>query len=574
MLKKLIIEQFVIIERLDLEFQAGLTIFTGETGAGKSILLDALGFILGEPSDPDSIRQGSDQSIIEAHFSPPIANPVWTFLEERALASAAAQEFRVRRTILRNGEDTIMVNDKPADLEILKQLGAFLAEIHGQFANQSLLDPANQLNLLDLSGGFPPEIFKNVANALHDVHRYAKELEEEKTFIAMNTRDMPKTESLVSRFDKLGMRKGFYEESKAEYAKLLTARESSEAFQAILALLIAGNGVVMGLSGANKILASHENLDPDKTSDLANYLETALENTRAAVNEMRRLAPYYSIDTGSIDKFRKILSDLDALSYETKVRLEDLHEYHAEVSEKLRRLKNGREKVAELEGLLQKSKVAYLHHAHILSEKRVVAGKALSEAITAELPPLKLMKAEFEVKVEEKANITWTERGINEVTFTARMNPGMPFSPVAETASGGELARLILGLKVVLQRVQTIPTLIFDEVDTGIGGGAAAAVGERLAQLAETTQVLVITHSPQVASRGDQHLHVRKATDGVTTTSAVRRLTHEERIDEISNMLAGDASTAESRAAAQSLINEASIAADLRQQRDQIRDAS
>ena len=196
-----------------------------------------------------------------------------------------------------------------------------------------------------------------------------------------------------------------------------------------------------------------------------------------------------------------------------------------------------------------------------------MAGKALSEAITAELPPLKLMKAEFDVLVEEKPDIEWTDRGFNEVTFIARMNPGTPFSPIAKTASGGEMARMVLALKVILQKVQTTPTLIFDEVDTGIGGPAAAAVGERIAQLADNTQVLVITHSPQVASRGHQHLHVSKKTDGMTTTSTVSTLSPEERIDEISRMLAGDTLTAESKAAAKSLIDEALAAAKLRQQK-------
>ncbi len=173
---------------------------------------------------------------------------------------------------------------------------------------------------------------------------------------------------------------------------------------------------------------------------------------------------------------------------------------------------------------------------------------------------MKLNKAEFRVKVEEKINMPWTERGINEVTFMGRMNPGMPFSPISETASGGELARMMLALKVVVQRVQTIPTLVFDEVDTGIGGAAAAAVGERLALLADTTQVLVITHSAQVAARGQQHLHVSKKSDAASTTSVVRTLSIQERTDEISRMLAGEEITSESQAAAKRLIDEASAA--------------
>ncbi|PZQ43719.1 MAG: hypothetical protein DI551_11575 [Micavibrio aeruginosavorus] len=557
MFKKLHIEQFVIIDKLDLDFQNALTILTGETGAGKSILLDATGLILGDPSAPDSVRQGAEESVLEAVFAPPPSHPVWKYLQQQGLVSPGQQEFQIYRTVRLDGNDTIRLNGKPIDLDTLKTIGNFLVEIHGQFANQSLLDPANQLTLLDLSGGFPPEVFKNVADALKEVHQFAKELDDENLFLTTHKKELPKLEDIMMRFNRVGMKKGFIDEVNAEYSKLLIAKETSEAFQAVLAQLIAANGVVMGLSSANNTLARNKNLEEEKMADLKELLSAALDNSREAVNEMRRLSPDYEIDTAPLEKYEKILSILHGISKEVKVKFEGLADYFDEISIKLERLKNGRATIARLQDELIQAKNKYRHHAHILHEMRVAAGKVLSDSITAELAPLKLLRAEFNVLVEENATLPWTPLGLDQVTFKARMNPGMPFSPVAETASGGELARLILALKVVVQRVQTIPTLIFDEVDTGIGGAAAAAVGERLAKLAENTQVLVITHSPQVASRGDQHLHVSKNTDGITTTSVVRKLTHEERIDEISRMLAGDVLTAESKAAAQSLIDEA-----------------
>lgn len=568
MLKKLTIEQFVIIDRLELEFQTGLTILTGETGAGKSILLDATGLILGDAPDTDSIRHGSDHSVIEGTIAPPDGHPVWAFLQSQNLTSAISGEFKVYRTITRNSTDDIRLNGKPIEIDLLKKIGTYLAEIHGQFANQSLLDPTNQLNLLDLSGAFPPEVFTNVASALRDVHRYAKELEDENYFLDTHKRAAPKIEEIVARFEELGMdHEGYVEEVSSEYARLLTAKETSEAFQAILSQLIAANGGVMSLSFANDTLDRNENLDADKMVDLKIFLSTSLENARAAVKEMRRLAPQYEIDTGPIYELEDILAGLKQIGKENKIKFEDLAAFYTEQFGKHARIRNGREKLAELQDALITAKNNYRAHAHILHEKRVVAAGELSISITNELAPLKLPKAEFKVQVEENANLPWTEKGLDQVTFTARMNPGQPFSPVSETASGGELARLILALKVVVQRVQTIPTLIFDEVDTGIGGAAAAAVGERLALLADTTQVLVITHSPQVASRGDQHLHVSKKTDGVTTTSIVGKLTHEQRVDEISRMLAGDVLTAESQAAAKSLIDEARAASAARKQK-------
>lgn len=565
MLKKLRIEQFVIIDKLDLNLQTGLTILTGETGAGKSILLDATGLILGDANDVESIRAGQDEATIEGILTPPADNPVWDFMIKNGLATSVQPEFSVYRTIRRDGGGDVRVNGKPVDLDTLKKIGTFLAEIHGQFANQSLLAPDNQLNLLDLSGNFPPEVFKNVSDALDMVHKYSKELDEENLFLANHKRETPKIEEVCAKFEKLGMtHAGYVNDTVNEYARLLTAKETSEIFQSILAQLISANGVVMSLSGSASILERNHNLEEEKMEVLLGHLKTSLAEARAAVAEMRRIAPDYDIDTDPIYRLEAVLEGLKRIAKENKIEFEDLAAFWEDRTSKLARLRAGRENIKRLQDQLIEAKNNYRHHAHILHEKRVVAGEELSRAITAEFAPLKLNKAEFKVVVEERANMTWTAKGLDHVVFTARMNPGMPFSPVSETASGGELARLILALKVVVQKVQTIPTLIFDEVDTGIGGAAAAAVGERLALLAENTQVLVITHSPQVASRGDLHLHVSKKTDGVTTLSVVNQLTHEQRVDELSRMLAGDKITAEATAAAQSLIAESKSAASLR----------
>lgn len=569
MFKKLVIDQFVIIDHLELDLREGLTILTGETGAGKSILLDATGLVLGDESERGSIRQGAPQADIRATFAPVNSHPIWDFLSHQGLVGRADTDFTVHRILKPDGNDSITLNNKPIELDLLKKIGTYLVEIHGQFANQSLLEPDNQLTLLDLSGGFEPEVFSNVANALADVRRYTRELEEENTFLATHKRQMMHIDAVMKKFDSIDMKKGFLEEVQREYAILKTAKETGEAFQNILAQLIAANGVVMGLSAANHFLNANKNLDSEKMEKLSGHLSTALDNARSAVTEMRRIAPEYDIDLAPLHRYEHILDVLEDIGNENKVNFEDLETYWETMSGKYNRFRKGRERLNELQDLLIKSKNTYRHHAHILSEKRIEAGRALSEAITAELAPLKLLKAEFLVKVEEDANLEWTERGLNRIIFTARMNPGQPFSPVSETASGGELARLILALKVVLQKVQTIPTLIFDEVDTGIGGAAAAAVGERIAQLADNTQVLVITHSPQVASRNNQHLHVSKSTDGISTTSVVRQLTLDESIDEISRMLAGDTITPESHAAAKSLVDEAKKASLARNQQVQ-----
>ena len=566
MLKSLSIEQFVLIDKLTVNFKGGLTILTGETGAGKSIMLGAMSLILGGVSNPKSIRQGTNESRFEAVFNPIQGHPVWKFLTEKGLAQAGDTEFKVFRSFNHDGQDIIKFNGKEIERELMEEIGTYLVEIHGQFANQSLMDPHNHLLWLDMSGNFEPEIMTNVSEALHNVKRYTQELEEEKTFLAKHKgREGQKIAKIVAQFDSIGMEEGFIEKLQEEYKILLTAKETSESFQSILSKLISGDGAVTTLSNANNTLNKNPNLDEEKVADLKHYLKSSLDYARKAVDEMYDVIPQYEIDTDPIFEARKKLDVLESIATENKIEFDKLSGFWSHLSKKLARIKNGQARLAELKDLLVSAKNDYRKHASILSERRMAAAKNLSKAITEELPPLKLEKAQFEVVVEEKPEMPWTELGFNEVVFTARMNPGMPFSPIAETASGGEMARMILALKVILQKVQATPTLVFDEVDTGIGGPAAAAVGDRLALLAENTQVLVITHSPQVASRGNTHLHVSKKSDTDITTSAVNELTHEQRVDEISRMLAGDNTTSESQAAAERLISEAQQAVAKRQ---------
>lgn len=566
MLKKLHIEQFVIIDTLDLQWQPGLTILTGETGAGKSILLDAMGLVLGEQSDMGTIRNGSEQAVIEATIALPANHPAWAYINQHALPHDPAQDFKIRRVLNRDAAETIQFNGHHLDRETLEGLGQYLVEIHGQFANQGLMDPDNQLKLLDASGGFPPEVFQNVANALRDVKKYAQALEEEKLFLARHKAKGPEIERIVGIFNEFEMKRGRIEEVESEHARLRTAKETSEALQSILGRFIAASGIVVALSGANQTLERQQNLDQEKVAKLSEHLTASLNHARSVVKEIGLISPEYEIDTGPLNYYAGILATLKKLSADYKIPFEGLTDFYEDMDTKLNRLRAGRQTLADLETKLADAKATYREHAQVLTQKRIAAADALSKTVTAELPPLKLERAEFQVKVEEKPDLPWTDRGLNVVTFTARMNPGQPFSSISDTASGGELARLMLALKVVVQAVQTTETLVFDEVDTGIGGAAASAVGERLAQLAEKTQVMVITHSPQVAARGEHHLHVSKKTDGITTTSVVRTLTHEQRIDEISRMLSGDELTSESTAAAKRLIDEAANATARRRQ--------
>lgn len=568
MLKSLSIDQYVIIDHLALNFQRGLTVVTGETGAGKSILLDALGVLLGDPPDHESIRGGSNESRFRSIFNLGEKHPVWRFLHNHHIKADPANDIEVERTIGRDGKDDIRVNGFELKAEELKEFGNLLVEIHGQFANANLLDPVKQMLLLDAYGCYPPDIIGNVARDYNDILRYQKELDEERSFIAKYGHEQQTIEKDLNELTRLGMREKFYEDITDELKRLINIRETNEIFQSVQAQLVASIGAEPALSIASKTVGRQKDLDGDVLEPLEQFINTALENVRKAIAEMTRLMPQYDQDTSNIKKLEATIERLNEIAKERNVDPPNLlWEFYVEQQAKLKRIKNSRAQIAKLDELLAKAKISYVENAHILTNERVKAAKSLSAAITAEMPPLKLMRAQFEVEVVEKINNPWTALGINEVTFSARTNPGMPFSPISKTASGGEIARIVLALKVVVQSVLTTCTLVFDEIDTGIGGAAAAAVGERIAKLSDDTQVIVITHSPQVASRGQQHMVVSKKTDGVTTETQVVELTEEQRINELSRMLAGDTITPEARAAANSLVNEAGRAREIRMQK-------
>lgn len=558
MLQQLKINQFVIIDQSEMRFKSKLTIFTGETGAGKSIILGAMDLILGGAANTKSIRQGHDSSSFDAVFAPNKQNPVWALLLKNQLVAETDTEFTIHRTIYMDDRSQIQLNGKDITLDLLKEIGEHLIEIHGQHANQNLLGPDNQLNLLDRFGNFDQKYYDNVATALDDVFRLQQEMREEKNFLAKYKG--PKGQKLAKiykRFESINMKEGYSLEIHRDYTKLMTAKNTLETFQDIMGRFIASSGITNALGGAKATLERQENLDQEKVAALKQHIDASLTEARKVVTEVSRLLPDYEIDLTPLTELKKIYLTLSTIAQEANIDYDDLESFYKTVYEKVDRIRNGRERLKEIDNKLAQAKNSYREHSHILTEKRIEAGKKMSAEITAEFIPLMLNKAQFEIEVEEDINMEWTARGFNKVTFVARMNPGMPFSPISETASGGEMARMILALKVVIQQSQTISTLVFDEVDVGIGGAAAAAVGDRIAALADLVQVVVITHSPQVASRGDQHLHITKRSEGEKTISSVNELSQEQRVEEISRMLAGGELTDHSFEAAKSLIAEA-----------------
>ncbi len=562
MLKQLHISQFVIIDEVKLDFKNGLTTLTGETGAGKSIMLDALGLVLGDEGDADMIRVGADKAVIEAVIELKADHPAWDILKQNSI-NAEPPQLTIRRVLARDGKLEASVNGQPVELETLRKIGAVLVEIHGQFANQGILDPVNQRNMLDAFGSYRP-LVEGTANAWNTLRELEKALDDEKRFMANATAERLELTTSVNDLKLLKAKPGEYETMSVDAKELSRQRAVSETLQSVQAQLVAGSGAERSLSGASRIMEKQKTLDPEKLGPLADKLALALKHAQDSTTELFNLMPDFEIDVEKLRKTEERLAKFNAIATKHEADPATLPALYERLDARLKRILKAPELVKELEDKVMSARGEYLKQSQDLSKARVKAAHELSIAITNEFRPLKLGSAEFKVDVTELGSNQWGPHGINDVVYTARTNVGMPFSTIAKTASGGELARMILALKVILQAVQVTTTLIFDEVDVGIGGAAAAAVGERIAKLADATQVLVITHSPQVAARGEQHLSVSKTSDGQKTTTHVKSLSEDERVNEVARMLAGDTITGEAKAAAVSLINEAVAASKAR----------
>jgi DNA repair protein RecN (Recombination protein N) len=554
MLKQLSIRQFVIIDQLSLSFESGLMVLTGETGAGKSILLDAFGLILGDPADPESVRYGSDEALIEAKIALREDQSAWKFMAEHGIP--VDKETVIQRKIRTDGGDGITVNGHEIDRETLLRFGMNIAEIHGQFANAGILDPARQLVFLDCYGGYKP-LLDGTRGAWDEMKRIEKALEDERKFMAQTADERITLTKVVGEMKKLKIKPGEYLELDEKQKELTKIKNIGEMLQGVQSQLVAGSGAERALIQANRLLERTKHYDPEVLTQLEVHLKQSLQSARDSTAELLNLMPNYEIDTSMLLAVEERLAKFRGYAEQYETDPEQILELYERLLARLTRIQNAGALIEQLEDQLMDAKREYNQNSQALSKARKASAIDLSNAVTREFPPLRLAMAEFLVAVEDLPNNLWGQLGINSAVFTARTNKGQPFSSIAKTASGGELARMILALKVILQRLQATPTLVFDEIDTGVGGATAAAVGQRLGLLAKDTQVLVVTHSPQVASRGNLHMVVSKAEVNNVTVTSVKKLTVEERIDEIARMVAGAKLTKAARTAATALLEEA-----------------
>jgi DNA repair protein RecN (Recombination protein N) len=559
MLTALSIRDVVLIERLDLTFGSGLTVLTGETGAGKSILLDSLGLATGARAEAGLVRATAEQASVTACFTPPEDHAVEAVLEEHGLT--AEDEIVLRRVVTRDGRSRAFVNDHPVGVALLRRIGALLVEVQGQHEQMSLADPARHAGLLDMFGT-PPPLRQSVADAWRAWRDALATLEQAREAIAAAERDEEWLRHAVEELGTLAPRVDEEETLARERQRLQQNERRAEAIAAALAELTPRDRRSAGPASSLRAAArSLQRLVPQGQPEASNPADpalAALERAEEALAEaetlLTRLAADADVDPRLLEQSEERLFALRAAGRKHGVVVSELPALLDTLAARLSALETGAAEIAALEQAARDAKERYVTAAGKLSAARSAAAGRLEKAVARELPPLRLDKARFFAEVTSTPEAGWGPSGMDQVRFLIATNPGQEPGPLARVASGGELSRLMLAMKVVLSAGSAVPTLVFDEVDSGIGGATAAAVGERLARVAEGVQVLVVTHSPQVAARGAAHLRVAKEAARNRTATLVHRLNPNERREEIARMLAGETISDAARAAADDLL--------------------
>ncbi|MCW3836420.1 DNA repair protein RecN [Sphingomonas canadensis] len=553
MLTALSIRDVVLIEALDLEFGHGLGVLTGETGAGKSILLDALGLALGARSDSGLVRQGAAQAVVTASFEPGAHGGIAALMAENGLDFDAAEPVIVRRLVKKDGGSRAFVNDQPVSAGLLRELGAFLVEIHGQHDDRGLLNPRGHRALLD---AFARADTGAVAAAHRGWREAVDALAAARAAQAEAERDREWLEHAVAELRALAPEPGEEERLAERRAAMQRGEKVAGELQAVAELLDGSDGGLARLRQAARILDRIAEAHPALADALA-AVDRAIDEAGQAQDGVDRAAEALAFDPAALEADEARLFELRGLARKHRVQPDDLAALTEELAERLERVEGGEASIARLEQAVAAARRDYAAAAEALSALRGEAAARLDQAVAAELAPLKLDAARFRTVVQELGEEGWGAAGRDRVEFEISTNPGAPFAPLMKIASGGELSRFILAMKVALAEEGGARTMIFDEIDRGVGGAVASAIGDRLARLAARTQVLVVTHSPQVAARGARHLLIAKSHDGIVTRTGVHALDPGERREEIARMLSGAEITDEARAQAERLLEPA-----------------
>ena len=554
MLTALSIRDVVLIEALDLDFAAGLGVLTGETGAGKSILLDALGLALGARGDTALVRHGAKQAAVTAIFAPPASDgPVARLFDDNGLDLEPGEPLIIRRIVKADGGSRGFVNDQPASAGLLRDLAPHLVEIHGQHDDRGLLNPRGHRALLDGFGRIDTAPLTRTYRDWRDAEA-ARGVALAEIEVAQRDRDW--LEHAVSELTALAPEAGEEEALAERRRSMQRAEKVAGDLGQVEERLDGPNGALSALRQAARALERIAEAHPALTESLA-AVDRALVEAEAAETALRDATDALAFDAGALEDDEARLFALRAMARKHRVQPDDLATLAGDLAARLALLESGEAGIGKLEAAVATARASYLAQADRVHAARAEAATRLDAAVAGELAPLKLDAARFRTVVADLDEGQWSSAGRDRVEFEISTNPGAPFAPLAKIASGGELSRFILALKVALAEEGGAATMIFDEIDRGVGGAVASAIGDRLARLSRATQLLVVTHSPQVAARGDRHLLIAKAHDGIVTRTGVRPLSSDERREEIARMLSGAEITDEARAQARRLIEPA-----------------
>ncbi|MBE6447995.1 MAG: DNA repair protein RecN [Alphaproteobacteria bacterium] len=552
MLRSLYIRNVVLIDKLDLDFSSGLSVLTGETGAGKSILLDSLGLVIGKRAETTLIRNGADKLSVTAVFDGQKSNlPLQKFLSENEIE--AGDEIIIKRTLDTNGKGKIFINDQPISARILKEIGAMLVEVHGQFDNQGLLNPCNHRNILDSWGQYQ-HLLQQVSTAWEEYHSVSAQRAKAEADISAAKAEEENLRHWVRELERINPIKGEETELSARRQELMNSEKIIESLNYAYQAIGGNQDISSALRQAESAIDKANRYASGRYDDIYAALDRALIEVSDAMDRIENASADIGLNTSEQENIDGRLFALKDLARKHGVAVDELSDTLSEFRNRLSNIEFGEDNINTLRRTEQEKRLAYLESAGSLHAARIDAAQKLDEKIMQELPPLKMEKARFITQIEKQAETSWGESGYDSVNFTVATNPNSPQGPLGKIASGGELARFMLALKVNLAQSSAVGTMVFDEVDAGIGGATAQAVGERLSKLGSDVQVLVVTHSPQVAAQGKQHYKVEKSTTDNITTTSVNKLEQCERREEIARMLAGSCITDEARAAADILL--------------------
>jgi DNA repair protein RecN (Recombination protein N) len=548
MLTGLSIRDVVLIEALDLDFTGGLGVLTGETGAGKSILLDALGLALGARADSGLVRSGSDKAQVTASFDAPAG--VVALLADNDIEIDTGEPLLIRRSVKADGGSKAFINDQPCSAALLRDVGAMLVEIHGQHDDRGLLNPRGHRALLDtfgrcdtasVAGNF---VAWQEAKARLDVAREA---------LDNAARDREWLEHAVAELAAFNPQPGEEEQLAGERSDMQKGERIAEDLKAVLESFEGPKSGIALIRGAARKLDRLADAHP-LLAEALTALDRSVIEASEAEDKLNAAARAIEFEPARLDEIEVRLFELRALARKHNVAPDAIVTLQQNLNARLESIEAGGEGLAKLDAEVAAKHAAYVESAIALSDARTVAAAKLDNAVKSELAPLKLDAAQFRTAVERLGEDRWAASGMDRVEFLISTNPGAPFAPLTKIASGGELSRFILALKVALAEEGGAATIIFDEIDRGVGGAVAAAIGERLARLALRTQLLAVTHSPQVAAKGKAHYFIAKSSQGTVTRTGVTLLDAEARRQEIARMLSGAEVTDEARAQAERLL--------------------